>query len=47
MFSLPAANWLRLFAWLAGGLLIYFFYGKKHSTMNSMSAEDMIEKAGK
>jgi amino acid transporter len=33
MFSLPAANWLRLFAWLALGLCIYFFYGRHHSTL--------------
>jgi APA family basic amino acid/polyamine antiporter len=31
MFSLPAANWLRLFAWLVLGLCIYFFYGRHHS----------------
>jgi len=31
MFSLPAANWLRLFVWLVIGLIIYFAYGKKHS----------------
>jgi APA family basic amino acid/polyamine antiporter len=33
MFSLPAANWLRLFAWLALGLCIYFFYGRHHSLL--------------
>ncbi len=33
MFSLPAANWLRLFGWLAIGLLIYFFYGRHHSIL--------------
>ncbi len=33
MFSLPAANWGRLFAWMAIGLLIYIFYGRKHSVM--------------
>ena len=33
MFSLPAANWLRLFVWMAIGLAIYFFYGRKHSVM--------------
>jgi APA family basic amino acid/polyamine antiporter len=33
MFSLPAANWLRLFAWLALGLCIYFFYGRQHSLL--------------
>jgi APA family basic amino acid/polyamine antiporter len=33
MFSLPAANWLRLFGWLAIGLCIYYFYGRHHSTL--------------
>jgi APA family basic amino acid/polyamine antiporter len=33
MFSLPAANWLRLIAWLALGLCIYFFYGRHHSIL--------------
>jgi APA family basic amino acid/polyamine antiporter len=33
MFSLPAANWLRLFAWLVLGLCIYFFYGRRHSIL--------------
>src|SRR6185295_3919413 len=28
MFSLPTANWWRLLAWLALGLLIYFLYGR-------------------
>jgi basic amino acid/polyamine antiporter, APA family len=31
MFSLPAANWLRLLAWLAIGMLIYFGYSRRHS----------------
>ena len=33
MLSLPAANWWRLFAWLALGLVIYFAYGKHHSIL--------------
>ncbi len=33
MFSLPTANWWRLFAWLAIGLVIYFGYGRRHSVM--------------
>jgi APA family basic amino acid/polyamine antiporter len=33
MFSLPAANWMRLFAWLALGLVIYFSYGRHHSLL--------------
>jgi len=31
MLSLPAANWWRLIAWLALGLVIYFCYGRHHS----------------
>jgi APA family basic amino acid/polyamine antiporter len=31
MLSLPMVTWIRLFAWLAIGLVIYFFYGKSHS----------------
>ncbi len=33
MFSLPVANWWRLFVWLGIGLMIYFGYGRKHSVM--------------
>jgi amino acid transporter len=33
MLSLPAANWYRLFAWLALGLCIYFTYGRHHSIL--------------
>ena len=33
MFSLPVANWWRLFTWLGIGLLIYFGYGRNHSVM--------------
>jgi APA family basic amino acid/polyamine antiporter len=33
MFSLPPANWYRLFGWLAIGLCIYYFYGRHHSLL--------------
>jgi APA family basic amino acid/polyamine antiporter len=33
MMSLPVGNWLRLIGWMAIGLLIYFFYGRHHSTL--------------
>jgi APA family basic amino acid/polyamine antiporter len=33
MFSLPTANWWRLFTWLAIGLVIYFLYGRHHSVL--------------
>jgi len=31
MFSLGRDNWIRLVAWLALGLLIYFGYGRYHT----------------
>jgi APA family basic amino acid/polyamine antiporter len=33
MFSLPAANWYRLFGWLGIGMVIYMFYGRQHSIL--------------
>jgi APA family basic amino acid/polyamine antiporter len=35
MLSLPAANWWRLFAWMAIGLVIYFTYGMRHSILGN------------
>lgn len=41
MISLPLETWLRLFIWLAIGIIIYFFYGKKNSKLRkSMSSEN-------
>ncbi len=40
MFSLPTANWWRLAAWLALGLLIYFLYGRRHSVMANLRATE-------
>ncbi len=39
MLALPGDTWLRLFVWLAIGLIIYFTYGRKHSTVQLQSAE--------
>lgn len=36
MFSLPEENWLRLLVWLVIGLVIYIFYGRKHSVMHNI-----------
>jgi len=38
MFSLPVANWWRLFVWLGIGLCIYFFYGQHHSVLTRPSS---------
>lgn len=40
MFSLPPENWLRLFVWLFIGLIVYFFYGRKHSIMEKMKGTE-------
>jgi APA family basic amino acid/polyamine antiporter len=41
MFSLPWANWLRLFVWLALGLVIYFLYSRNHSFMRTYLAHEI------
>lgn len=35
IYGLGWTNWLRLFAWLAIGLVIYFAYSKKNSNLNN------------
>jgi APA family basic amino acid/polyamine antiporter len=35
MASLTLENWIRFFVWLAIGLVIYFLYSKKRSTLGS------------
>jgi basic amino acid/polyamine antiporter, APA family len=35
MYGLGWTNWLRLFAWMALGVLFYFAYGKKNSVLNN------------
>ncbi len=35
IYGLGWTNWLRLFAWLAIGLVIYFVYSKKNSNLNN------------
>ncbi len=35
IYGLGWTNWLRLIGWLAIGLVIYFFYGRKNSKLNN------------
>ncbi len=41
MVSLGWENWLRLFAWLVTGLVIYFVYGKKRSVLGQALAKEL------
>src|SRR5882672_4305447 len=38
MYKLGWINWARLIIWLAIGLVVYFFYGRKHSKVQAMRA---------
>jgi APA family basic amino acid/polyamine antiporter len=41
MYGLGWENWLRLFVWLAIGLVIYFGYGRKRSTIAEQLAREL------
>jgi APA family basic amino acid/polyamine antiporter len=43
MFSLPVENWYRLIVWMVVGLVIYFSYGYKHSTIHTHAASAHIQ----
>jgi APA family basic amino acid/polyamine antiporter len=38
MYQLGKWNWIRLFGWLAIGLVVYFSYGQKHSRVQALAA---------
>lgn len=38
MFELPAVTWLRFFAWMTVGLLVYFLYGVRRSRLGKKAA---------
>src|SRR4051812_42863173 len=39
MAALPAATWVRLFVWLAMGMVVYFAYGRRRSRVAAQAAE--------
>jgi len=43
MFSLAPENWLRLFIWLAIGLVVYFAYSRNHSIMGRYTLEELAK----
>jgi APA family basic amino acid/polyamine antiporter len=38
MLNLDVLTWIRFAVWLVAGLLIYFFYGRKHSRLATQPA---------
>ncbi|MBC7758637.1 MAG: amino acid permease [Phormidesmis sp. FL-bin-119] len=44
MYSLPAESWIRLFIWMAIGVVVYFSYGKKYSKIRELRDGKIIEK---
>jgi len=40
MAGLPIMNWIRFFTWLVIGLVIYYFYGRRKSTLRLSAAAE-------
>ena len=41
MYSLPLEAWIRLAIWMALGVAIYFFYGKKNSVLRKKQEQGL------
>ena len=44
MYALPEESWIRLFIWMAIGVVFYFSYGRKHSKIRELRDGKIIEK---
>lgn len=44
MYSLPAESWVRLFIWMAIGVVVYFSYSRKYSKIRELRDGKIIEK---
>jgi APA family basic amino acid/polyamine antiporter len=48
MAQLPFSTWVRFFGWLAAGVLIYVFYGYRHSRLRRAAVEQVrVEQQGR
>jgi basic amino acid/polyamine antiporter, APA family len=48
MAQLPLTTWVRFFGWLAAGVLIYVFYGYRHSRLRRAAVEQLrVERRGR
>jgi amino acid transporter len=45
MKNLPVATWIRFGVWLAVGLVLYFFYGYRHSRFGAARAVPRLERS--
>ena len=39
MVELPRVTWIRFVVWLAIGMVIYFMYGYRHSTLRAQATQ--------
>jgi basic amino acid/polyamine antiporter, APA family len=44
MAGLPITNWIRFFVWLLIGLVLYYFYGRRHSQLSDANIQADADK---
>lgn len=43
IYKLPVITWMRFIIWMIIGVIIYFFYGYKHSLLNDDPSENVVQ----